>query len=569
MKKIIAIIISLVVLLTQCKPDDDHTTNQGVKMTLTASFENKRTEFNAHRPSWSDTKTETVYVVTNGKCVGSLTNTVGSNTFTGTISNLSTGTYTFHYYYVGNQNIATNATSFSMSIANQSGKQEDLGNHHIGYGKQEGLFVTSGQAIIGAEAEMRSLTSIAYFNIAGMAEIGEKVYLYGEKINDKFTVNFSDNTPIFEQTDSSTDNYICAGTIYNKTSNPVYIMLLPNDGSATDITLVSKRTTGECNGLLKKGIQANNFYCGESINSPITFDVNEYFQGSLRGVFSVSASKKVLFSQGNLQADTEYAGTLPAGSTYGGYNSVKSWQFATNQYDMVGTGGANKTVGKSGSAGLFDLFSWSIIRAASDGVSKSRWGIHNASNTGLYSSPSGFLDWGQNNISNGGNVTGKWHTLTGGGSYGSATTGGEWHYITNSRSSVSSRYLKAKVCDINGLILFPDTFKLPAGLSTNNINTATLQYTNAESYNEEQWAMMEAAGAVFLPIGYTRTTNTVSSASTTGLYRTATLGNKYNYSFLLNITDTNMTPSFCSTTTWANSNCHGYFVRLVIDIKKL
>ena len=72
----------------------------------------------------------------------------------------------------------------------------------------------------------------------------------------------------------------------------------------------------------------------------------------LSGVFSVSDSKKVSFSKGNLQA------------TYNG--SSWTWAFAANQWDYIGNAEGNTKVsdstpfvsGYSGSSTTVDLFGW-------------------------------------------------------------------------------------------------------------------------------------------------------------------------------------------------------------------
>lgn len=59
----------------------------------------------------------------------------------------------------------------------------------------------------------------------------------------------------------------------------------------------------------------------------------------LSGQFSVSASKQVYFSKGNLRY----------------HCSSKAWSFATNQYDVVGQSNSNIS---SSYAGYIDLFGW-------------------------------------------------------------------------------------------------------------------------------------------------------------------------------------------------------------------
>ena len=54
---------------------------------------------------------------------------------------------------------------------------------------------------------------------------------------------------------------------------------------------------------------------------------------ALPGEFSVSGTKKVHFSQGNLVATIDATGAPTA------------WKLAANQYDYLGEGGANKTIG--------------------------------------------------------------------------------------------------------------------------------------------------------------------------------------------------------------------------------
>lgn len=62
-------------------------------------------------------------------------------------------------------------------------------------------------------------------------------------------------------------------------------------------------------------------------------------EGALKGEFSVSATKKVHFSQGNLQYQA----------------STKTWRFAEHQYDYIGS--ANSQISSS-YTGWIDLFGY-------------------------------------------------------------------------------------------------------------------------------------------------------------------------------------------------------------------
>ena len=213
-------------------------------------------------------------------------------------------------------------------------------------------------------------------------------------------------------------------------------------------------------------------------------------KGVLPGLFSVSATQQVHFSQGNLQYQA----------------STNTWRFAEHQYDYVGTqtadgygfyggnvrGSDNRNISSTYS-GWIDLFGWGT-----------------GSNPTL-SSPSfedygTFVDWGCNAISNGGNTTNLWRTLT----------IAEWNYLLNTRTDASSKRGTGNINGVGGLIILPDSWTLPSecsfasGFATINPNTHP-DWTH-NSYTLAQWAQMEAAGAVFLPAAGYRNGTRVNNA---------------------------------------------------------
>ena len=251
--------------------------------------------------------------------------------------------------------------------------------------------------------------------------------------------------------------------------------------------------------------------------------VERLWSGALSGKFTIDgAGHKVNFSKGNLQA------------TYDG--SSWTWAFAENQWDYIGD--ATKTSSGNGNINVtntspyvnmtdlttatVDLFGW--VGASSTWTDEARLygitssGVTNATN-GYGNSTSDFLksDWGNLPISNGGGIKGSgWRTLT----------SAEWKYVFYSRSAstVSStsdaRYAKAKVNGIYGVILFPDTYSHPAGVTAptgiNNVTDAT--GWNSNDYSSDNWTKMEALGAVFLPAAGSRDGSTVLSAGSSGRY---------------------------------------------------
>lgn len=81
-------------------------------------------------------------------------------------------------------------------------------------------------------------------------------------------------------------------------------------------------------------------------------------------------------------------------------------------------------------------------------------------------------------------------------------TSDQWEYLLTERANASHKRGYGKVDGVPGLILLPDNFTMPTGLSSFNscfnTSTAALAYTN-NIYNTTQWQQMKARGAVFLP----------------------------------------------------------------------
>lgn len=214
--------------------------------------------------------------------------------------------------------------------------------------------------------------------------------------------------------------------------------------------------------------------------------------GAINGLFSVSATQQVWFSQGNLQYKA----------------SANTWRFATNQWDCVGD--ANSNISSSYS-GWIDLFGWGTSGWNCGNIYYHPWD-YDYSDGSLYGPPGQYnltgsyanSDWGYYNaISNGGNQSHQWRTLT----------QSEWNYVFNTRSTTSGiRYAKAQVNNVNGVILLPDywsssyyslssTNQSGASFSSNVISSST--WTNS----------LEAHGAVFLPAAGSRHGTTVYGSS--------------------------------------------------------
>ena len=223
--------------------------------------------------------------------------------------------------------------------------------------------------------------------------------------------------------------------------------------------------------------------------------------GGIGGVFSVNSNGgRVYFSQGNLQYQA----------------STHTWRFASQQWELVGEGNANIS---STYSGWIDLFGWGTSgwdngntyylpadyedtyeRMVNDG-----WGYGPTDGehfdldlTGHYAN----ADWGVfNPISNGGNRSGLWRTLT----------SEEWEYVFHQRNTTSgSRFAKAEVNGVNGIILLPDNWNASTyALRGTNSNSA---YYVTNTVSSMDWNnVLEPAGAVFLPAAGSRYATTISA----------------------------------------------------------
>ncbi|MBQ0016895.1 MAG: hypothetical protein KBT04_07930, partial [Bacteroidales bacterium] len=232
--------------------------------------------------------------------------------------------------------------------------------------------------------------------------------------------------------------------------------------------------------------------------------------GALSGLFSVSSTKKVHFAAGNLQYTTTGTHACKDGTTKPG-----TWCFAANQYDYIGCGNENIS---SSYTGYIDLFGW-----GTSGYSGCN--PYLKSTTSSDYGPSGYIagtnyDWGvYNAISNGGNVTGKWRTLT----------FDEWRYLLNIRANAVSKRGHATVNGVHGVVLLPDSWEMPTGCTFTSGNGSGWTTNN---YTTTQWAAMEGAGALFLPAAGYRRSTTVCDVGSIGDYWSSTAGGSDNAYYL-------------------------------------
>lgn len=207
--------------------------------------------------------------------------------------------------------------------------------------------------------------------------------------------------------------------------------------------------------------------------------------------FSVSSTKKVVFSPGNLQYD----------------RMSRTWSFAKNQYDALGT----NNIKGSAFADKIDLFGWSGSNSAV------LYGVNASPNYKDYMGD--FMDWGNNQI--GKDAPNTWRTLS----------KEEFEYLIDRRPNAAQLKGVAAVNGVNGLILLPDEWECPAGVSFKSgfaYSGEEQYFAKYQSYTASEWQKMERAGAAFLPAAGYRLGCDVYESTYRGFYWTSTPNtNKY------------------------------------------
>lgn len=359
----------------------------------------------------------------------------------------------YYAFYPTDLNPAANSTSASITLpATQTYTGSEVHAPMYAYASE------------GTELSFRNLCGILVLNLKSAGRsirtitvtAGSDEHLYGT-----FAVTGVDDPALTYSSNGGNTVTLDCGTSGVDITNPTnfYIYLPPANYTALQFTFTDVDDV-----VLTKAFQPNashtTFNVERNMFNPITFDLPPV--GVIYSVFTVNPDgKKVYFSRGNLQ-----------------YNaSTTTWQFAEHQYDIVGQG--NEKIGNPDYTGWIDLFNWGTGS--------------NPTNVSM-NSAADFVDWGINAISNGGNIANcGWQTLS----------IREWMYIIRLRSNTTNlgtdnaRFSRVKVNGVKCLVLFPDGYNHPTEVTVPAVNPTDM--SNEEEYNVEQWAAMEAAGAVLLP----------------------------------------------------------------------
>ncbi|MBO4751721.1 MAG: hypothetical protein J5526_03095 [Bacteroidales bacterium] len=430
---------------------------------------------------------------------------------TSAVSNITTSSATCG----GNVTSNGNTTLTAIGICWSTSHNPTISNSHTTNGNGMGSFTGS---MTGLSANTTYYVRAYATNSVGTAYGEERTFttttLPTVTTSTVSSITSSSATCGGNVTNDGNTTVTARGVCWSTSHNPTISTSHTTNGSGTG------SFTGSMTGLTQNTTYYVRAYATNSVGTAygeektFTTSVGGFDQnGASNAVFTVASGRTVHFSRGNLQYRA----------------STGTWRFAEHQWDYIGSANSNIS---STYTGWIDLFGWATSGWNSGANAYQPWAT---STTSSYYYPGGSYtnslvgayanaDWGvYNAISNGGTQAGMWRTLT----------RVEWNYLLNSRTAstingvANARYAKAVVNGVNGLVLFPDNFTMPSGMSyPSGINNSATSF-NTNTYTESQWSQMEDAGCVFLPAAGYRSGSEVNFVGMYGNYWSSTYNNEY------------------------------------------
>jgi len=464
--------VALVLGMAQCKKNNDVITSgvaDGTRtIALKVSENGSKISVNPSTGAVGFTKGDVIYATYKGSYVSTLTH--NGTDFTGTISNNLTEGSSLVFYFVGNKTPSeTPTTSMEVSIFDQSSSYPVIsaGVANEAYSRSLSTYT----------ATLNNQCALVKFNVTTSSAYAPTIIA---GVNDKVTITFAAGAiGTFRSSQERGAIKIAGG------SGERWAIMLPQDASGVGVAYSGDLCYNGVHGPVPEVME----------NGYLTDGISVTVSTALEG-FSVASGRKVHFAPGNLQ----YLGTGTSGTL------TPKWRFADNQYDYMGNG-SNGNVKISGYSAYNtasgdatptdadkqaarDLLGWG---SSGGGDPATPPYLTVASSAAGYGGDSGIAgtdkDWGvylskSNAITNG---YGKsWYTMT----------QAEWWYVVIAgRQNAASKRGLGKVGTVNGFVILPDSWELPAGCSF----SATMDDYTTNVYSIAQWTLMEANGAVFLP----------------------------------------------------------------------
>ena len=333
----------------------------------------------------------------------------------------------------------------------------------------------------------------------------------------------------------------------NKPSQYFVSILVPDGLKVGDLSF--------SDGTNVKLISDENLATPVAVNSIYTVTATNWeVIGALKGVFSVSADKKVHFSQGNLYCSR----TSSESSDWAWHFYGKQYQVNTNTTTFDPTSGYGRTAAETDTE--IELFTWGYSAATSlDPVGESHVPGRSVEFETLSSSEGGD-DWGVAYCESNGITAGIWRTLT----------TEEWQYLFsydgsgNDGPNYDNNLRRDKFkCSVtvcgkkNCIVLLPDDWTWDANTVGTDWQT---EYPEIQTSNEVTWRAMEKAGAVCLPAAGFRDASNVQGVGYAGGYWSSSSGVDHEAYHVLSY-EGELYADVC------DSLYGGISVRLVTDVK--
>lgn len=197
----------------------------------------------------------------------------------------------------------------------------------------------------------------------------------------------------------------------------------------------------------------------------------------------------------------------------------EQWQLAPDQLTSYGETYSAQNL--EATDFVVDLFAWSNgIIINSKKVELARFGMTKLTADSLFNGE--FVDWGTLPIDD--YEPNTWRTLT----------SDEWGYLRWSRPRASELCGVAQVAGVNGFVFLPDNWRNSEELTFVpgfDVNYGAQYFAAHQKFSAEQWALMEAAGAVFLPaVGFADSDmTTITNPTYFGRYWSATAGTCFEF----------------------------------------
>ncbi|MBO4574901.1 MAG: hypothetical protein J5708_06225 [Bacteroidales bacterium] len=482
-----------------------------------------------------------IYVGNNGVYCGYLD--YDGETFSGDITPTSTDDY-LHFYFVGNKQRVeiTEDIEYYVDIQDQALEYPVISYAPSTEKYKAGLYSYS--------ARLKNKCSIVKFTTTDIP-MANPVTINGMK--NCVIIHFDANNG---ETTGEPYTFVTLGdgkiTLHAESNTERWAILLPQDEVTTTAAASGYITTTPFT------IPAISINSWEAAGIPISLSTNG---GSLDGEFSVSSTKKVKFSSGNLQA-----------VSIDNWNSC-IWSFKAHQYDYDDEANVRENYAKRSVVSHFGY--------GTSGYDNKLPNMTSDDDNDYVSSDIAGTDyeWGKKNseviINRGGEF--NWRTLT----------RDEWVWLTGTSDNVyynpipgetcresstinevtNARFVKAYLGNrILGVILFPDLYTHPDGVEypVGINNSDNEDYWGQNQYSFDDWDKMETAGCVFLPAAGYRDGNDVTDVAYDptwgeGYYSSSSL-DSWNDSYYFKFGDDD-----CGIST--ESRYYGHSVRLVRDVE--